>query len=54
MGLSLILKGDIPSRGFCVWTDDILDETKWRDPILFDSIGIDQDVSSRTFPFTPS
>jgi hypothetical protein len=33
------------ARGFYVSTDNIFDETTWSDPIYFDSLGIDQDVS---------
>lgn len=33
------------ARGFYVSTDNIFDETTWSEPIYFDSLGIDQDVS---------
>jgi hypothetical protein len=32
-------------RGFYVWTDDIEDESSWSEPVYFDQLGIDQDVS---------
>jgi beta-xylosidase len=33
------------ARGFYVSTDNIFDETTWSEPVYFDSLGIDQDVS---------
>jgi hypothetical protein len=35
----------VTPRGFYVSTDDIFDETKWSEPVFFDMLGIDQDVS---------
>lgn len=33
-------------RGFYISTDDIFDEASWSDPIYFDELGLDQDVSA--------
>jgi hypothetical protein len=32
-------------RGFYVSTDDIFDDSKWSEPVYFEMLGIDQDVS---------
>ena len=40
----LIIQGIIGPRGFYIWTDDI-DAGEWSDPVYFDTLGIDQDVS---------
>lgn len=39
----------IQPRGFYVWTDNIFDDKSWSDPIYFDLLGIDQDVSTIAF-----
>lgn len=33
-------------RGFYVSTDNIWDDSTWSEPVYFDMLGIDQDVSS--------
>lgn len=33
------------TRGFYVSTDNVWDETAWSEPVYFDMVGIDQDVS---------
>ena len=40
----------IQPRGFYVSTDNIFDDKSWSDPIYFDMIGIDQDVSDALYP----
>lgn len=35
-------------RGFYVKTDNIWDSNSWSDPVYFDQVGFDQDVSSLT------
>lgn len=38
-------------RGFYVKTTNIWDSSSWSDPVYFDMVGLDQDVSLRAFYF---
>jgi hypothetical protein len=37
----------VDPRGFLVHTDNIFDSSSWSEPVFFDCLGIDQDVSRR-------